>query len=214
MSKIKLKVCGMRDVSNIMDVASLLPDYMGFIFYKPSPRYVGEEFNLPDNFPDSIERVGVFVNETTEVINDLAGKLNLDFIQLHGSESPEQCKLLKEGGRRVIKAFSVDDTFDFDQTKKYKPHVDFFLFDTKGKFHGGNAKRFNWEILKHYDQEIPFLLSGGLAPDNIAGISSLEGMNIHAIDINSGVEIKAGWKNTAAIGEVNALLKSTTLNKL
>ena len=204
----------MREAPNILEVASLQPDYMGFIFYKPSPRYVGEEFNLPDDFPDSIERVGVFVNETTDVINHLADKLNLNLIQLHGSESPDQCRLLKEGGLHVIKAFSVDDSFDFNQTKEYKPYVDFFLFDTKGKLHGGNAQRFNWEILKKYDQEIPFLLSGGLAPDNLAAISSLEGMNMHAIDINSGVEVKPGWKNVTAIREVNELLKSTTLNKL
>jgi phosphoribosylanthranilate isomerase len=204
----------MRDAPNIVEVAALQPDYMGFIFYKPSPRYVGEEFNLPSNFPDAIERVGVFVNETTAVIKDLAEKFNLTTIQLHGSESPEQCKSLREGGLHIIKAFAVDDTFDFEQTIEYKPYVDFFLFDTKGKFHGGNAKRFNWEILKKYDQEFPFLLSGGLTPDNIEEINVLEGMNIHAIDINSGVEVKPGWKNVTAIKEVNELLKSTTLNKL
>ena len=214
MSKIKLKVCGMRDASNILEVASLQPDYMGFIFYETSPRFVGEEFRVPDNFPDHIERVGVFVNETAENITAISGKLKLTCVQLHGSESPEQCRLLKEKGLLVIKAFSVDDTFDFDQTKKYKPHVDFFLFDTKGKFHGGNAKRFNWEILRNYDQEIPFFLSGGLTPENITEISALEGMNIHAIDINSGVEVKPGWKNVTAIREVNELINSTTLNKL
>jgi phosphoribosylanthranilate isomerase len=196
----------MCDASNIMEVASLQPDYMGFIFYKPSPRYVGEEFNLPDDFPNTTERVGVFVNETTDVIKDLTEKFNLTTIQLHGSESPEQCKSLKERRLHIIKAFSVDDTFDFDQTEEYKPYVDFFLFDTKGKFHGGNAKRFNWEILKKYDQEIPFLLSGGLTPDNIEEIKALQGMNIYAIDINSGVEVKPGLKNVTAIKEVNELL--------
>jgi phosphoribosylanthranilate isomerase len=196
----------MCDASNIMEVASLQPDYMGFIFYKPSPRYVGEEFNLPDNFPNTTERVGVFVNETTDVIKDLTEKFNLTTIQLHGSESPEQCKSLKEDRLHIIKAFSVDDTFDFDQTEEYKPYVDFFLFDTKGKFHGGNAKRFNWEILKKYDQEIPFLLSGGLTPDNIEEIKALQGMNIYAIDINSGVEVKPGLKNVTAIKKVNELL--------
>jgi phosphoribosylanthranilate isomerase len=196
----------MCDASNIMEVASLQPDYMGFIFYKPSPRYVGEEFNLPDNFPNTTERVGVFVNETTDVIKDLTEKFNLTTIQLHGSESPEQCKSLKERRLHIIKAFSVDDTFDFDQTEEYKPYVDFFLFDTKGKFHGGNAKRFNWEILKKYDQEIPFLLSGGLTPDNIEEIKALQGMNIYAIDINSGVEVRPGLKNVTAIKEVNELL--------
>jgi phosphoribosylanthranilate isomerase len=102
MSRIKLKVCGMCDASNIMEVASLQPDYMGFIFYKPSPRYVGEEFNLPDNFPNTTERVGVFVNETTDVIKDLTEKFNLTTIQLHGSESPEQCKSLKERRLHIL----------------------------------------------------------------------------------------------------------------
>lgn len=211
MSKIKLKVCGMRNASNILEVASLGPDYLGFIFYKKSPRYVGEDFNIPNDFPATIKRVGVFVDEITETIKALWEKHDLTFIQLHGNESAGQCRSLKDTGLGVIKVFSVDDEFDFDRTVVYKSHVDYFLFDTKGKYHGGNAKTFNWEILKKYDQEIPFFLSGGISPENIAMIRSLEGMNIHAIDINSGVEISPAVKDAEAIEKVYTILNSATL---
>jgi len=155
-NKIKLKVCGMRDAANIMAVAALHPDYMGFIFFEQSPRFVGNYFLLPENFPDQIKKVGVFVNETTRNIRREAQILGLHYVQLHGNESVAQCEELKSEGIKVIKVFSVGDDFDFNVTKPFKKSSDFFLFDTKGKYHGGNAQTFNWNVLKNYDQEIPF----------------------------------------------------------
>jgi phosphoribosylanthranilate isomerase len=206
--KIKLKVCGMRDAANIMAVAALHPDYMGFIFYDQSPRFVGNYFLLPKEFPDNVTKVGVFVNETTRNIKREAQILGLHYVQLHGNESVTQCEELKGEGIKVIKVFSVNDDFDFNVTKPYKKTADYFLFDTKGKNHGGNGQAFNWSVLNNYDQEIPFFLSGGLSPDNINEVSSLKGMNLHALDVNSGVEIAPALKN---ITKLEAIIK--TLNK-
>jgi phosphoribosylanthranilate isomerase len=196
---IKVKICGMREAANINAVAELRPDYMGFIFYEKSPRYVGEEFVIRDL---GLKAVGVFVNESTEKILEKRIKI----VQLHGDETPAQADELKRHGLTVIKVFSIDDDFDFAKTKDYS-RADYFLFDTKGKFYGGNARTFNWNKLKEYDQKIPFFLSGGLNADNLKAIDTLKGMNLHAIDLNSGVEDAPGLKNIEKIKSVMSCLK-------
>jgi phosphoribosylanthranilate isomerase len=206
--KIKLKICGMREAHNIMDVTSLKPDYLGFIFYSKSQRFVGDDFILPANLSPDVLRVGVFVNETSSAILDKAKTYNLDYIQLHGNETPSQCAELGQLGLGIIKVFSVGDDFDFETTKPYKPVVDYFLFDTKGKHYGGNASTFNWDLLKQYDQEIPFFLSGGLSSENIGEVSKLDGMNLHALDVNSGVEISPGVKDSLKVKQLNEILYS------
>lgn len=202
---IALKVCGNRD--NIVEVASLNPDYMGFIFYEPSPRHVGVDFKMPV-LPKSIKKVGVFVNEEVEVIKKLVAKFKLDFVQLHGHESVEDCRVLKEFGVGVIKVFSVDATFDFDTTAPYEGVVDYFLFDTKGKFYGGNAIPFDWNLLVNFHQRVPFFLGGGLTQENISGIRNLSTMNLHAIDVNSGVEDSPGLKSIVKIESILEILNS------
>ena len=206
---ILFKVCGMRDTENISDVATLLPDFMGFIFYKKSPRYVGEDFKLPLNFPSAIKRVGVFVNENIEVIKSLVEKHKLDYVQLHGEESVTDCSELKNSDVGVIKVFSVDENFDFKITIPYESVVDYFLFDTKGKFYGGNAVAFDWNLLSRYNQKIPFFLSGGLTESNISMIKNLSGFNLAGVDFNSGVEVSPGFKN---IQKINSVLKLITTN--
>jgi phosphoribosylanthranilate isomerase len=207
MNKIKLKVCGMREPENIRDVAALAPDFMGFIFYAKSPRYVGEDFTLPKNLSNEVKRVGVFVNEDAVEIIKKAEALNLDYVQLHGTESVQECEKLKKNNIGVIKVFSVDDQFDFETTKAYESVVDFFLFDTKGKYYGGNAKTFNWNLLKKYGQRVPFFLSGGLSPENSEeGLQSLAGMNLYALDINSGVETSPAVKDINKIVTIKDLL--------
>jgi phosphoribosylanthranilate isomerase len=205
---ISLKICGMRDSKNILEVAALQPEYMGFIFYKKSPRYVGEDFSLPVGFPTSIKKVGVFVNEALDSIQQKAKSIPLDFIQLHGNESVENCKQLKQFGFSIIKAFAVDEQFDFEITKPCMEWVDYFLFDTKGKFYGGNAATFEWSILEKYNQQVPFFLSGGLNQENISGIKSLQQMNLHAIDINSGAELSPGFKNVDQIKKIKDSLSN------
>lgn len=203
---IEMKVCGMRERDNIRDVAQLLPDYMGFIFYDKSPRYVGDEFVIADDFPAGIKRVGVFVNATTEQILRHAAECSLDFVQLHGGEAVAQCEDLKSHGLGVIKVFSVDELTDFSETAKYNHAVDYFLFDTRGKYFGGNAKTFDWSILEKYDQSVPFFLSGGITPENVEGVKTLSRLNLKAIDINSGVEVRPAFKDVKKIGTVKDVL--------
>jgi len=198
----------MRDKENILEVAALLPDFMGFIFFPPSPRYVGDDFSIPPEFPEATERVGVFVNEGIETVLDKVARHKLNVVQLHGNETPAICQTLKSKGVKVIKVFSINDDFDFSITKQYQPTVDFFLFDTKGKYYGGNAQTFSWEILKKYNQQVPFFLSGGLSLDNLSGIADLRDMNLYALDVNSGVEIKPGWKDVERISTLKDRLVS------
>jgi phosphoribosylanthranilate isomerase len=193
--KIKIKVCGMRDSNNIAQVTALGPDYMGFIFYGPSPRFVGPDFKLFDKASATIVRVGVFVNASNDEIMTQSKIVGFDHVQLHGNETVKQAGELKDSGFTVIKVFSVDDDFDFAVTKPFIPMVDFFLFDTKGKFYGGNARTFNWKALNRYDQGVPFFLSGGISPENVDDISCLDGMNLYALDVNSGVEVAPGLKD-------------------
>lgn len=199
LNDISFKICGMRDHRNIMDVAKLNPQYMGFIFYDKSPRFVGNGFSLPPTLSSSIRKVGVFVNESTKVIAERAS-LGFDFIQLHGNETAEQCAALRDTGLKIIKAFSIDKDFDFRDVSPYKKNVQFFLFDTRGKLYGGNAETFDWKLLKKYDHEVPFFLSGGLTPENIAQLGDVSNMNLHALDLNSGVEKSPGMKSMSKVG--------------
>lgn len=196
MSQLKLKVCGMRDSGNIRQLLKLQPDYMGFIFYEKSKRFVPElDAELLNDFPSETKKVGVFVNASLEEVKGKVDRYGLDLVQLHGDESVEYVGDLFAAGIRVIKVFSVGDSFDFEQLKPYKGLVDFFLFDTKGKERGGNGVTFDWELLKAYDQSVPFFLSGGIDNENISALESLKGMNIHAIDVNSKYEISPGLKD-------------------
>ncbi|MDN5199824.1 phosphoribosylanthranilate isomerase [Fulvivirgaceae bacterium BMA10] len=209
--KIKLKVCGMKHPENIQEVMGLAPDYMGFIFYSKSPRFVADHLSgsFLDELSSNIKRVGVFVNEDIESIREKVKVFSLDAVQLHGNEPIEDCRTLKKEGLTVIKVFSVGEQFDFDVLEPYKPHVDFFLFDTKGKDYGGNGIAFDWSILKQYDNEVPFFLSGGIDLENISEIAQLKGLNIHAIDVNSRFELEPGLKEVEKLKKLKKILMSS-----
>ncbi len=208
--KVKFKICGMKDHDNIMKVASFRPDFMGFIFYPKSPRYVGEGFVLPAEFPSTIGKVGVFVNETTDNILRVAAALKLQFIQLHGSESPQQCSEIRSHKYLIIKAFSVDNSFDFGSAKFYLGAVDFFLFDTKGQHYGGNARTFDWSVLDNYHDDVPFFLSGGLSPENVEKAIAISHPKLYALDVNSGIETEPGMKDIGKIKAVKDVIQITT----
>ncbi len=192
----KLKICGLRDEENITKILEIGPDYLGFIFYEKSARYARRK--LDPYFAQSIqsaETVGVFVNEDSYQIEDTAQTYELDYIQLHGNESPQQCKELQAAGLKLIKVFSVGDSFDFNVLKPYEEWVEYFLFDTKGKLPGGNGYTFDWSQMDNYPSEVPFFLSGGLGPKHRELVQQLSLPKLHALDVNSKFEIRPGLKD-------------------
>jgi len=201
MTDIKIKVCGMRDAENIRALAGLLPDYIGFIFYEGSPRFANGilEKDTIQSIPESIEKVGVFVDSEFDYIDDILSNYGIKTVQLHGDESADYCSALNEKGYTVIKAFSIHDQFDFSTLIDYVPHCDYFLFDTKGENPGGNSISFDWKLLEQYKGSTPFFLSGGIRPDDIEAILKIQGLNLHAIDVNSKFEIEPGLKDISKL---------------
>ena len=192
----KLKVCGMKYQENILNVAALQPNYMGFIFYENSARHITT--SIPD-LPKTIKKVGVFVNESLENIKNTIEKHRLDAVQLHGQEPPEFCKLLKNEALEIIKVFSIKNEFDFNQLTPYEPYVDYFLFDTKGPNPGGNGFCFDWSVLQDYNSNKPYFLSGGIGLEQLESLkkfkNSTAAKQCYAIDINSKFELKPGLKD-------------------
>ena len=189
-----IKVCGMRDAENIREVEALGIDLMGFIFWPKSSRYVSER---PDYLPRQAKRVGVFVDEDTETIQQMADDYALDFIQLHGHESPEQISHLSflRPHLSIIKAFSIATAEDLAQVSAYEGQVDYFLFDTKGPSVGGNGTQFDWQVLTHYHGQTPFLLSGGIGPEDAERIRAFHHPQCIGIDLNSRFELSPGLKD-------------------
>ena len=189
----KLKVCGMREPDNIAALSALQPDYMGFIFWAPSSRYVSEVTPVLDK---SIKKTGVFVDASVDYIQSSISAHQLQAVQLHGEETPGYCQLLQGFGVEVIKAFSVKDAFDFSMLEAYENSCDFFLFDTKGALPGGNGYTFDWSLLKEYPSQKPFFLSGGIGLENTQEIKELlnTDLPLYAIDVNSKFELAPGLK--------------------
>lgn len=200
----------MRDSENIEQLLALRPDYMGFIFYGKSPRDAEEVLDqeVLRSFLEQTKKVGVFVNADLDLVKEKVSTFGLDYVQLHGDESVEYVAELFAVGVKVIKVFSVGEEFDFDGLDIYNPFVEFFLFDTKGKARGGNGEVFNWEILKDYNQKVPFFLSGGIDLENVEALKLLDGMNIHAIDVNSKFEIEAGLKDMEKVKKLTSSLRA------
>lgn len=204
----KIKVCGMRDTANLAELLELKPDFIGFIFYDKSPRFVGEilDEEFVKNIPKPIKKVGVFVNANPDFILRNVKKYDLQFVQLHGNETPDFCRTLKMRGANIIKAFSVDENFNFATLNNYKPHCDFFLFDAKGTQPGGNGITFNWEVLKRYDNDKPFFLSGGLSLENIEEVSKLENP-IFGLDVNSKFETEPALKDIEKLKQLMEMVR-------
>ena len=202
MKKLAIKVCGMRRAANIAAVADLRPDYMGFIFYPKSPRYVNEvSAELIKYIPSSIKTVGVFVNEEIEVVKSLVFKHQLKAVQLHGTEDATYCKALKETGVEVIKAFGIGPDFDFQLLNKYLPAVDYFLFDTQTAAHGGSGKVFDWQLLENYTIKKSYFLSGGIDILQVGAIKSIMDERLYALDVNSKFELAPGLKDVEKLKE-------------
>ncbi|MBP3843820.1 MAG: phosphoribosylanthranilate isomerase [Prevotella sp.] len=188
-----IKTCGMRDADNIRAVSELRIDWMGFIFWPPSSRYVSEK---PTFLPTRQKRVGVFVDARIEEVKSKADEYALDLIQLHGSESPAFCERLKANSRQqLIKAFNIAIQEDLQQTSPYEGLVDYFLFDTKAKMVGGNGTQFDWSVLSAYQGNTPFLLSGGIGPDDAEKVRNFHHPQLAGIDLNSRFELSPALKD-------------------
>ena len=184
----------MREAENIREVEALGIDVIGFIFWPKSSRCVSTR---PDYLPVNAKRAGIFVNEDIEQVKRIAVDYALDIIQLHGNESPEYARNLRNW--KVIKAFNIASEEDLESTVIYDGAVDYFLFDTKGKAVGGNGEKFDWEVLASYNGQTPFILSGGIGPDDTERIQTFYHPQCIGIDLNSRFELSPGLKDITAL---------------
>ena len=220
-----IKVCGMRDARNIREVSQLGIDMIGMVFYPKSPRYVEMQSSHAGIIPDYVKedinikssktpaRVGVFVDDMVQNIVTRVVNYHLDYVQLHGNEPREMCENLRltldpdiRPGIKIIKAISVSDASDIQKYKEYVGAVDLFLFDTKCKTVGGSGQQFDWLVLEQYDGEIPFLLSGGIGPEDASRLHAFHHPKCIGIDLNSRFEIEPGVKDVEKLkGFLNAM---------
>ncbi len=216
MSSPLIKVCGMRDAQNIEQIASLCPDFIGFIFYPRSKRYIRQsdlssellDKLLPRNLSTSIKRVGVFVESPDAEVERIAQIWKLDFVQLHGNESPAFCKKLKDKGFKIIKVFSVGkEGISLPHLRQYENLVDYFLFDTQTPNYGGSGNKFDWQTLKTYDLDIPFMLSGGISIEDVEKLKQPIHNHCIGFDINSKFETAPAQKNAVLIEEFITLMR-------
>ena len=210
----KVKVCGLRNAENIKAVAALGPDYIGLIRYERSPRYVSDlsEAGLND-IAETILKTGVFVNESSELVKQTIDNYGLNVIQLHGNESADFAAAFKNKVV-VLKAFGVDENFDFQTLENYVDSVDFFLFDTKTLAHGGSGLSFDWSILNSYNLDVPFFLSGGLSLDNLHEIARIKHPQFYGVDLNSRFETSPGMKDIEKLKKAFAIIKQNTTNEI
>lgn len=190
-----VKVCGMREAENIRAVEALGVDWMGFIFWEHSSRCVCQR---PAYLPTRAKRVGVFVDAPLDVVCQHVEAFGLDVVQLHGSESPaylHDLRSLCDARLLIVKAFSIATRDDLLQTSLYEGLADYFLFDTKAQLVGGNGRKFDWSVLAHYDGSTPFLLSGGIGPDDASRLSAFSHPRLAGIDLNSRFEAAPALKN-------------------
>lgn len=169
---------------------------MGFIFFPQSVRHVSHR---PEYLPEQCRRIGVFVNESSENILLKAQEFGLHHIQLHGRETPEQCRKLKAAGLGIVKVFSIAREIDLRPVGCYEGICDYFLFDTACSGYGGSGKTFNWNILQAYRGKTPFLLSGGLRPGSLSSLLQFKHEQWAGIDLNSGFETAPALKDAAAV---------------
>ena len=194
-----IKVCGMREPENIRAVEALPVDYIGLIFYPPSPRHVDA---LPPTLPKQCQRVGVFVNATAEEILQRISTFQLDMVQLHGHESPHFCRKLRQRippSLKIMKMIPIATENDISLTRSYSEAIDYFLFEskipTKGNTYGGSGQQFDWNILNHYHGSIPFLLTGGIGEDDAQRILQFHHPQFAGIDLNSRFETAPAIKD-------------------
>ncbi len=207
----KVKICGMRDAGNVAEVASLRPDYLGFIFYEPSPRNcIGIDTSVIASLPEGVEPVMVSVDKSEDEIISIACRYGFRILQLHGKESPEMCRSMRRKGFKVIKAMGMRSSDSLNKLRDYEGAVDILLLDTQTPSKGGSGKKFDWSILDSYTLKQPFMLSGGIGPDDAEAILSLKHPNFAGIDLNSRFEISPALKNATLLHQFMTIIRSET----
>ncbi len=196
----------MKFAENRQEVEKLGVDFLGYIFYEQSKRFIGEnpEVGL---FNSNKPKVGVFVDENVFEILGMAKNMGFEYVQLHGKENLKTCQILKSQGLKIIKSFSVNEKFKFSSTVPFEKVADFFLFDTKTKLPGGSGEKFNWEILDKYKGHTPFFLSGGIDANDVEDIKKIQHPKLTGVDLNSGFEDEPGLKNIEKLAQFIKELK-------
>ena len=211
---VKVKICGITNLEDAIKACEYGADLLGFVFVKDTPRCVKEDkvkdiiLNLPKEYKDKVDRVGLFVNEDIKTIVETVVFCDLNYIQLHGQESPDYCRKLKERlpERKTLKAIPVKSDTPFKSILDYDA-IDFFLFDSFSEtVPGGTGKRFNWDLLEGSNFNKPFFLAGVLTPDNVA--SAVKAVKPYGVDVSSGVEKSPGIKDKDKVREFIANAKS------
>ena len=204
----KLKVCGLTKLDQIQELISLKVDFLGFIFYEKSPRYVLNHLNLKEisEIPHA-GKVGVFVNETIENVIDFSVKANLNFIQLHGDEDDHYIANLKNNLPNQIKMIKVirignQTSEELQKNINQQPStINYLLFDTDSKAFGGTGKTYDWKILNEVEISIPYFLSGGISLENVHQIPTINTQPF-SLDINSKFELEPGIKDLIKIKQL------------
>ncbi|MGM0442832.1 MAG: phosphoribosylanthranilate isomerase [Fibrobacterota bacterium] len=209
MKECLVKVCGTARPDNIAALSRCDIDMIGAVFYPKSSRFAPAVEGSAQAFcalPNHITAVGVFVNASREEILRRRDEYDLQAFQLHGNESPDQCRNLRREGQ-VFKAFGIDDSFDFSRLKAYEDTVDLFVFDTATAAYGGSGQQFCWEILAGYTGCIPFLLSGGIGPRDASAVAAIDHSRCIGVDVNSRFETAPAQKNIQEIKRFTARVK-------
>jgi len=213
---LKIKVCGMRSASNIKSLVEEPIDFIGFIFYPKSLRYVKDLDNdIINSIPDTVSKVGVFVNEMPSRVLLYIKQYGLNYVQLHGDEDAHYCQFIKRKSPdvKVIKSFNISNKGDLKITEDYKNSCDYFLFDTKSADYGGSGMKFDWSVLDAYTDDTPFFLSGGISLDDVDRIKEFTHTQLYALDINSKFETEPGIKDIELIKQFIEKIQSNEQDK-
>jgi len=212
---VSAKICGLNTQESVAAAVSGGADFIGIVFYPPSPRYVPPEqaAALIRTLPSSVTSVGLFADASDDVISESLKSVRLDMLQLHGNESPDRVRELREMfGRKTIKAIKVETAADVEAAGVYDDSADWLLFDAKppkdmtGALPGGNALAFDWHLLEDRSWKKPWMLSGGLNVENVVEAISISGAT--AVDVSSGVEDQPGFKNPSMIATFLSTIKT------
>ena len=203
-----IKVCGMREAKNIRQVDALGIDWMGFIFYEKSKRHVS---HVPSILPTHAKAFGVFVNYSMDEIIEKIDSFRFQGVQLHGDESLEFCKALREKTNVLVnKAFGIATADDFQKVLAYEGYCDYYIFDTKTPTKGGAGYAFDWSLLDNYTGRTPFILSGGIGPESIDTLRAIHHPQWKGVDLNSKFETEPAMKNVEAL---NSFIKKLRNNE-